>query len=130
MSTTKITVNNNGSLRVEGDFEIVDKNGNQYDLAGDFKELDFYRNENNTGPIIRIYAVSVADTLYKEMVAYGNLQPHTKYGTTKIYFFRNRLPKAINIIGAEPCFDQKFNRYCIGVYEKNGMGNVSFLRGL
>lgn len=26
MSKTKITVNNNGSIRLEGDFEIVDKN--------------------------------------------------------------------------------------------------------
>ncbi len=34
MATTKITVNSNGSLRVEGDFEIVDKNGNIYDLGG------------------------------------------------------------------------------------------------
>jgi CDGSH-type Zn-finger protein len=34
MATTKITVNNNGSLKIEGDFEIVDKNGNLYDLAG------------------------------------------------------------------------------------------------
>jgi CDGSH-type Zn-finger protein len=34
MASTKITVNNNGSLRVEGDFEIVDKNGNPYDLNG------------------------------------------------------------------------------------------------
>lgn len=34
MATTKITVNNNGSLKVEGDFEIVDKNGNVYDLGG------------------------------------------------------------------------------------------------
>jgi CDGSH-type Zn-finger protein len=34
MATTKITVNSNGSLRVEGDFEIVDKNGNVYDLSG------------------------------------------------------------------------------------------------
>ncbi|NNV54300.1 CDGSH iron-sulfur domain-containing protein [Limnovirga soli] len=31
---TKITVNNNGSLKIDGDFEIVDKNGNTYDLAG------------------------------------------------------------------------------------------------
>ncbi len=31
---TKITVNPNGSLRVEGDFTIVDKTGNTYDLAG------------------------------------------------------------------------------------------------
>lgn len=29
---TKLTVNNNGSLRVEGDFEIVDMQGNVYGL--------------------------------------------------------------------------------------------------
>ena len=34
MAATRITVNSNGSLKVEGDFEIVDKNGNVYDLAG------------------------------------------------------------------------------------------------
>lgn len=34
MATTIIKVNNNGSLRVEGDFEIVDAQGNPYDLAG------------------------------------------------------------------------------------------------
>ncbi len=34
MATTKITVNNNGSIRVEGDFEIVDKEGNNYGLQG------------------------------------------------------------------------------------------------
>ena len=34
MAGTIITVNNNGSLRVEGDFEIRDKDGNLYDLGG------------------------------------------------------------------------------------------------
>src|ERR1700733_12583197 len=34
MATTKITVNSNGSLKLEGDFELVDKNGNVYGLAG------------------------------------------------------------------------------------------------
>ena len=34
MAATKITVNSNGSLKLEGDFEIMDKNGNVYDLAG------------------------------------------------------------------------------------------------
>ncbi|MEJ7822374.1 MAG: CDGSH iron-sulfur domain-containing protein [Chitinophagaceae bacterium] len=34
MASTKITVLNNGSLKVDGDFEIVDKNGNNYDLGG------------------------------------------------------------------------------------------------
>ena len=34
MATTKITVKNNGSLKIEGDFEIVDVNGNIYGLGG------------------------------------------------------------------------------------------------
>ena len=34
MATTKITVNSNGSIRVEGDFEIVDPTGKQFGLAG------------------------------------------------------------------------------------------------
>ena len=31
---TTITVRNNGSLRIEGDFEIKDSNGKAYGLAG------------------------------------------------------------------------------------------------
>lgn len=31
---TKITVKNNGSLRVEGDFELYDMNGGKFDLSG------------------------------------------------------------------------------------------------
>ena len=31
---TKITVNNNGPLRVEGDFQICDPQGNAFGLAG------------------------------------------------------------------------------------------------
>lgn len=34
MAKTKITVNSNGSLRVEGDFEIVDRNEVVYNLQG------------------------------------------------------------------------------------------------
>ena len=34
MAATRITVNNNGSLRVEGDFEIVDPEGRPFGLAG------------------------------------------------------------------------------------------------
>ena len=34
MAATKITVMNNGSLRVEGDFEIVDQEGRAFGLAG------------------------------------------------------------------------------------------------
>jgi CDGSH-type Zn-finger protein len=31
---TKIVIRNNGSIRVEGDFEIYDQDGNKYDLGG------------------------------------------------------------------------------------------------
>lgn len=31
---TKITVKNNGSIRVEGDFELCDQNGHKFDLSG------------------------------------------------------------------------------------------------
>ncbi len=34
MAATRITVRNNGSLRVEGDFEIVDHDGRPFGLAG------------------------------------------------------------------------------------------------
>ena len=33
MAAARITVNNNGSLRVEGDFEIVDMEGRPFGLA-------------------------------------------------------------------------------------------------
>jgi CDGSH-type Zn-finger protein len=34
MAATKLTINSNGSVRVEGDFEIVDRDGNVYGLGG------------------------------------------------------------------------------------------------
>jgi CDGSH-type Zn-finger protein len=34
MAATKITVNSNGSLKIEGDFEIIDKEGKTYGLSG------------------------------------------------------------------------------------------------
>lgn len=34
MSKTKLTINNNGSIKIEGDFEILDSQGNAYGLEG------------------------------------------------------------------------------------------------
>ena len=34
MAATKITINPNGSLRIEGDFEIFDAQGRQFGMAG------------------------------------------------------------------------------------------------
>jgi len=34
MNKTKVTINNNGSIKIEGDFEIVDTHGGMYGLQG------------------------------------------------------------------------------------------------
>ncbi|HEY9489066.1 MAG TPA: CDGSH iron-sulfur domain-containing protein [Chryseosolibacter sp.] len=34
MAKTKLTVNSNGSLKIDGEFEIVDMQGNRYGLQG------------------------------------------------------------------------------------------------
>ena len=34
MASTKILINSNGSIKVEGDFEIIDAQGNAYGLQG------------------------------------------------------------------------------------------------
>ncbi|MGI4866354.1 MAG: hypothetical protein ACRYFZ_20680 [Janthinobacterium lividum] len=96
------------------------------DLPGNFQEVATYRNENNTGPITRVFAVTVADTLWREMRQYGDLMPYTKYGTTKVYFFRQGQPVPKVVQPGEANFSPEFNKYCLAKYEKEVMSNVSF----
>ena len=98
------------------------------DLKGNFQEAATYRNENNTGPIVRVYAVTVADTLWQQMWQYGDFMPHTKYGNTKVYFFRQGQPVPKTVQPGAVNFDAEFNKYCLAKYEKEVMGNVSFAR--
>ncbi|WP_224997212.1 hypothetical protein [Cesiribacter sp. SM1] len=98
------------------------------DLEGDFREEALYRNENNTGPIVRLYAVSLRDTLWQEMKQYGDFMPYTKYGTTKVYFFPNNSPVPNTIKPGAESIDDRYKPYCLAVYEKNNMGQVSFIR--
>ncbi|RAU83674.1 hypothetical protein [Pontibacter arcticus] len=98
------------------------------DLNGDFKEVAFYRNENNTGPIIRVYAVTVNDTLWQEMEQYGNFMPHTKYGNTQVYFFSDKNPAPKQVNGTAPYFEESFKTLCLARYEKDSMGKISFLK--
>ena len=98
------------------------------DLKGEFQEVAFYRNENNTGPIIRIYAVTVADTSWQEMKQYGNFMPHTKYGHTTVYFFRQGSPAPNQLRPGQENFNPELNPHCLAKYQKDVMGNVSFKR--
>ena len=98
------------------------------DLKGDFKEVAFYRNENNTGPIVRVYAVTVADTLWDEMRQYGDFMPHTKYGNTKVYFFLKGKPAPDKVSPEGAQVEQQFQQHCLAMYQKDAMGQVSFVQ--
>src|SRR5690606_30317945 len=95
------------------------------DLQGDFKEVVFLRNEQNTGPVVRLYAVTMNGGSPEEMEQYGNYMPHTKYGTTLVYFFQEQDPYPTTLSLTDPHIPEKLRAYCIGVYEKDGMGQVS-----
>jgi hypothetical protein len=95
------------------------------DLAGDFEEVAIYRNENNTGPVTRIYAVTLADSLWEEMRQYGNYMPHTKYGSTKVYFFLKGRPAPKKVYPGRENFDEVYNPHCLALYEKDAMSSIT-----
>ena len=95
------------------------------DLQGGFREVALYRNANNTGPIVRVYAVTVQDAHSRDMRKYGDLMPYTKYGTTTVYFFDAAKPFPNSLAANEPHFDAKFAPNCISVYRKDANGQVS-----
>lgn len=95
------------------------------DLSGDFKEVAIYMNENNTGPVNRIYAVTVSDTVWNDMEAYGNYMPYSKLGTTTVYFFETGQPVPDKLEPGALNFPSSFNAACLGRYQKNSMGAIS-----
>lgn len=92
-------------------------------LKGTFTETGFYRNQNNAGPVIRIYAVRVENPDGAAYEAYGNAMPHTVHGTTKVFFFNAKSPAPSHLYFNEPHFDTLLYRP-IKRYEKNGVGDV------
>jgi len=96
------------------------------DLEGNFKEVAVYRNENNTGPITRVYAVTVEGRLWDEMKKYGDLMPYTKYGTTTVYFFDASQKAPDKLAETAPHFDAALNPGCLATYSKDQNGEVSF----
>lgn len=97
-------------------------------LKGGFTAIASYRNENNTGPVQRIYAVSVNDTTAAQLIDYGNLMPHNKYGNTKVYFFSADGEIPISLMPGDINFDKKYNSSCFALYEKSAMGNFGVIK--
>lgn len=97
-------------------------------LQTKFKEISFERNEQNAGPVLRSYVVTVDEVNLKEMEIYGNFMPHTKYGKTKIYFFDAKKPFPKKSYLNKPFFAKEFESNCLVIYEKDGMGKVKLLQ--
>jgi hypothetical protein len=96
---------------------------------GKYEELGNYRNENNTGPIVRLYAVKVLDNSDDWMKEYGNSLPHTKYGRTIVFFFGDEIDQKVELSPKEPYYMESMKPYLIASYEKTPMGEVRFKLG-
>ena len=98
------------------------------DLRGTYREVTFYQNENNTGLVERIFVVAVKDYLESEFQDYGDLMPHSKLGTTTVYFFDENglIPEKVQ--PKKPHFGEQFNANCLAVYVKNNMGFTTLMR--
>ncbi len=96
-------------------------------FAQDFEELGFYRNENNTGPVLRIYAIrSLHDSSPEYMREFADAQPHTKYGRTLVFFFSPELNEQVALSPTEPHFPADLERYLLAKFEKTPMGEGRF----
>ncbi len=93
-------------------------------LKGGFTEVAFFRNQNNAGPVVRIYAVTVkhsTDALYKE---YGDAMPYTLHGNTKVFFFDSNKLAPEKLSFDYPHFDTDIYQSIL-VYERNGADKIT-----
>ncbi|WP_439488710.1 hypothetical protein [Algoriphagus sp.] len=98
-------------------------------FEGKYEELSSFRNENNTGPVVRIYAIKALDQNKEWMREYGDAMPHTKYGRTVVFFFSNEIDHEIKLSPTDPYFTKDKQPHVIATYQKSPMGDVSFIDG-
>ncbi|PZX50461.1 hypothetical protein LV84_04024 [Algoriphagus ratkowskyi] len=98
-------------------------------FEGKYEELSTFRNENNTGPVIRIYAIKALDDSKDWMREYGDAMPHTKYGRTVVFFFSNEVDLEIDLSLKAPYFIESLQPHVLATYQKSPMGDVSFIDG-
>jgi len=93
-------------------------------IRGGFTEVSFVRNENNSGPVIRLYSVKVDSPLVADFQGYGNSMPHTEHGTTKIFFFDAAKDAPDKLSLQSPYYDT--SKYeAISIFQKNAVGKTS-----
>ncbi len=110
-------------------YQIINSSLSQPGLErfeGKYEEIDFYRNENNTGPVLRVYAIRVLDEDPTWMKEFAEAQPHTKYGRTLVFFFSEKLSQPVKLSPTEPYFSAQFRGYLLAEFEKTPMGEGRF----
>jgi hypothetical protein len=110
-------------------YQIVSSSLSQPGLEqyeGKYEEIGFYRNENNTGPVVRIYAIRVLDTDNAWMRDFADAQPHTKYGRTLVFFFSSELDEKVTLSPQDPFFPEQFQPFLLAEFEKTPMGEGRF----
>lgn len=93
---------------------------------GKYEEIGYFRNENNTGPVVRVLAIRVLDENPDWMKEFADAQPHSKYGKTHVFFFSSDLTEKVELSPKEPFFDLKYRTFLLAEYEKTPMGESRF----
>ena len=88
------------------------------DFDTEFIEILNVRNENNTGPVQRVYIVTVDQVNPKDMERYGQLMPYSKLGNTKVYYFDRAKPFPKHAQLGDVNFNSNLNQFCLAKYEK------------
>jgi len=87
-----------------------------------FEEVGYFRNENNTGPVLRIYAFRTQVENPEVLKSFADLLPHTKYGRTLVFFVNEPVKAPVVLSPESPHFPASLSPSVFAKYEKTPMG--------
>ena len=91
-----------------------------------FEEVGYYRNENNTGPVLRIYVYQTQVEDQEVLKSFADLLPHTKYGRTLVFFVHESVKAPVVLSPESPHFPASISPSIFAKYEKTPMGEQQF----
>jgi hypothetical protein len=91
-----------------------------------FEEVGYFRNENNTGPVLRIYAYQTQVEDPEVLKSFADLLPHTKYGRTLVFFVNEPVKAPVVLSPESPYFPEILSPSIFAKYEKTPMGEQQF----
>jgi hypothetical protein len=92
------------------------------DYQDQFEEIGYLRNENNTGPILRVYAFRTKEQDPEVLKSFADLLPHTKYGRTLVFFVGKSWKEQVVLSPESPYFPESLRSHLFATYEKTPMG--------